>query len=59
MEIARVCGFADQSHFTPPFTGTVGVSPGAWRRMHGVPNKIVTVPAKRHEWQTPGRFVLL
>jgi AraC-like DNA-binding protein len=32
-EIAVDCGFAEQSHFTKVFTGFVGVSPGAWRRM--------------------------
>ena len=33
-EIGLHCGFADQSHFTRTFTGIVGESPGAWRRMH-------------------------
>jgi AraC-like DNA-binding protein len=32
-EIAISCGFADQSHFTRVFTGVVGKSPGAWRRL--------------------------
>jgi AraC family transcriptional regulator len=32
-EVARSCGFADQSHFTRVFTQRVGVSPGAWRRI--------------------------
>lgn len=32
-EIAVTCGFADQSHFTRVFTGVVGKSPGAWRRL--------------------------
>jgi len=31
-EIAAICGFADQSHFTRVFTRSVGISPGAWRR---------------------------
>lgn len=31
-DIAAACGFADQSHFTRVFTGTVGASPGAWRK---------------------------
>lgn len=31
-DIAVQCGFADQSHLTRVFTGTVGVPPGAWRR---------------------------
>lgn len=33
-EVALDCGFGDQSHFTKAFTRIVGVSPGAWRRMH-------------------------
>jgi AraC family transcriptional regulator len=33
-DIARDCGFSDQSHFTRAFTNAVGVSPGAWRREH-------------------------
>jgi len=32
-QIALVCGFADQSHFTRTFSRIVGVSPGAWRRL--------------------------
>jgi AraC-like DNA-binding protein len=31
-DVALACGFADQSHLTRMFTGTVGISPGAWRR---------------------------
>jgi AraC family transcriptional regulator len=31
-EIARVCGFSDQSHLTRAFGQTVGTSPGLWRR---------------------------
>ena len=31
-EIARACGFSDQSHFAHVFSGIVGVSPGVWRR---------------------------
>jgi AraC family transcriptional regulator len=31
-DVAAVCGFADQSHFTRIFTRVVGTSPGAWRR---------------------------
>jgi AraC-like DNA-binding protein len=33
VEVASLCGFADQSHFTRVFTHKVGISPGAWRRM--------------------------
>lgn len=33
-QVATLCGFADQSHFTRTYTATMGVSPGAWRRMH-------------------------
>ncbi|SFN21835.1 AraC family transcriptional regulator [Variovorax sp. OV329] len=31
-EIAAVCGFADQSHFTRVFARSMGTPPGAWRR---------------------------
>ena len=31
-EIAKACGFADQSHFAHIFTHRVGLSPGAWRK---------------------------
>jgi AraC family transcriptional regulator len=31
-EIAAICGFADQSHFTRVFSRLVGSGPGAWRR---------------------------
>ena len=31
-EIAAVCSFADQSHFTRVFSRITGVSPSAWRR---------------------------
>lgn len=31
-DIARDCGFADQSHFTRTFSKAVGYAPGAWRR---------------------------
>ena len=31
-DVARECGFADQSHFTRVFTRIAGASPGAWRR---------------------------
>ena len=31
-EIAQLCGFADQSHFTRVFTGIVGATPAAWQR---------------------------
>lgn len=34
-EIAQLCGFGDQSHFTRVFGRHVGMSPGAWRRAHG------------------------
>jgi len=32
-EIAAMCGFADQSHFTRVFRASVGLAPGAWRRL--------------------------
>lgn len=31
-EIAAICGFADQSHFTRVFSQLVGSGPSAWRR---------------------------
>lgn len=31
-DIALVCGFGDQSHFTRVFGQLTGESPGAWRR---------------------------
>ncbi len=31
-DIALLCGFADQSHFTATFRKVVGVPPGVWRR---------------------------
>jgi AraC-like DNA-binding protein len=33
-EIALVCGFADQPHFSRSFRRIVGISPGRWRRNH-------------------------
>lgn len=34
-DIASVCGFADQSHFSSTFKRTVGVTPARFRDMHG------------------------
>ena len=34
VEVADMCGFADQSHFSRIFARTMGTSPGAWRREH-------------------------
>lgn len=31
-EVASVCGFADQSHFTRVFARAMGMPPGTWRR---------------------------
>jgi AraC-like DNA-binding protein len=35
-EVALECGFADQSHLTRRFKGTVGVTPSAWQKMQRV-----------------------
>jgi AraC-like DNA-binding protein len=35
-EIARACGFADQSHFTKAYARLRGISPGAWRRQQEI-----------------------
>jgi AraC-like DNA-binding protein len=32
-DIAQLCGFSDQSHFTRVFSRSEGYSPGRWRRM--------------------------
>jgi len=32
-EIADICGFSDQSHFTRVFGAALGVAPGEWRRL--------------------------
>ena len=37
VEVAGICGFADQSHFTRVFARTTGTSPGLWRREHQMP----------------------
>ncbi len=33
-DIAHLCGFVDQSHFTRVFSRSEGYSPGRWRRLH-------------------------
>nr|WP_081983984.1 AraC family transcriptional regulator [Massilia sp. JS1662] len=35
--VALECGFADQSHLTRRFKGSVGATPSAWQRMRGNP----------------------
>jgi len=40
-EIATSCGFADQSHLTRIFSVIFGLSPGAWRRVHGKSDGLV------------------
>jgi AraC family transcriptional regulator len=34
-DIAQLCGFVDQSHFTRVFSRNEGCSPGRWRRIRG------------------------
>jgi AraC family transcriptional regulator len=34
-DIAQLCGFVDQSHFTRVFSRSEGYSPGRWRRLNG------------------------
>ena len=36
VEVADMCGFADQSHFSRVFARAMGASPGAWRREYRV-----------------------
>jgi AraC family transcriptional regulator len=38
-DIARACGFADQSRFTKAYTRSRGIGPGAWRRQQEIPLK--------------------
>jgi len=33
-EIAHACGFADHSRFSRAFSATMGMTPGAWRRVN-------------------------
>ena len=33
-DIAQLCGFVDQSHFTRVFSRSEGYSPGRWRRVY-------------------------
>jgi AraC-like DNA-binding protein len=35
-DIAQLCGFVDQSHFTRVFSKSEGYSPGRWRRLHRI-----------------------
>jgi AraC family transcriptional regulator len=37
-DIARACGFADQSHLNRYFRRVVGISPGVWRRSVAAPS---------------------
>ncbi len=35
-DIAQLCGFVDQSHFSRVFSKSEGHSPGRWRRLHRI-----------------------
>lgn len=35
-DVAAAVGFVDQSHMTRAFHAAFGLTPGAWRRAHGV-----------------------
>lgn len=43
-EIAQVCGFCDQAHFTRTFKRLTGTSPGQWRAGHVGGDPIGTTP---------------
>lgn len=45
--VALDCGYADQSHFSRRFKGSVGVSPAEWRRMAcpGIPDGVASSAA--------------
>ena len=46
VEIAIASGFADQSHFTRVFSRNEGLSPAAWRRIHGRDERAYSVNSK-------------
>lgn len=43
-DVALACGYADQSHFTRRFKGSVGVTPSAWRSMNSVSGPVAAAP---------------
>jgi transcriptional regulator GlxA family with amidase domain len=55
-QIARQCGFADQSHFNRVFGRLVGPSPGSWRRLHSATGQALT-PSAAHACRNHGRTV--
>ena len=51
-EIALDCGLTDQAHLNKLFRRLVGISPGAWRRLHG------STAAIAHHRAQPGGVVM-
>jgi AraC-like DNA-binding protein len=47
LDVAKACGFADQSHFTRIFSRTLGIPPGQWRQLHR------QAPPRRRDAETP------
>lgn len=48
VDVAGMCGFADQSHFARVFGRAVGKSPAAWRREHRSESHVNWSPSDMH-----------